>query len=189
MKINISRQNIYLLSLSVFLLIFVFIFAFALLIPEGKEYRNKRADLRKENKELKKYENFRDDVLEQLSELKSDNRNIIAAFDRSFDAVRFEKMHREYFNSLSVQEKVQLEIENKFSVYEVNTTSQINSPKSFYDFLDAVNKSDWIISVNFPIHFKREAEMIRSSFTMKVYEVTKDSNTSNVNTEDLNISN
>jgi hypothetical protein len=58
------------------------------------------------------------------------------------------------------------------------TTSQINSPKSFYDFLDAVNKSDWIISVNFPISFKREAEMIRSSFTMKVYAVAEDNNTS-----------
>ena len=178
MKNNISRQNVYLLALSVFLLIFVLIFAFAFLIPEGKEYRNKGADLRKENKELKKYENFRDDVLERLGKLKSENRNIIAAFDRSFDAVRFEKMHREYFNSLSVQEKVQLENENKFSVYEVNTTSQINSPKSFYNFLDAINKSDWIISVNFPIHFKREEEMIRSSFTMTVYGIAKDTNTS-----------
>ena len=76
MKINISRQNIYLLLLSVFLLIFVLIFAFALLIPEGKEYRNKRAELRKESAELRKYENFRDEVLEKLTQLKSDNRNI-----------------------------------------------------------------------------------------------------------------
>lgn len=181
MKINISRQNIYLLSLSVFLLIFVLIFAFAFLIPEGKEYRNKRADLRKETKELKKYENFRADVLNQLAQLKSENRNIIAAFERSFDPVRFEKMHGAHFNSLSVQEKVKLENENMFSVYEVNTTSQINSPKSFYNFLDAINKSDWIISVNFPIHFKREAEMIRSSFTMKVYKVAEDANASDLN--------
>ncbi|MDB2562406.1 hypothetical protein N9X61_02250 [Sulfurimonas sp.] len=184
MKINISRQNIYLLVLSIFLLIFVLIFAFALLIPEGKEYRNKRADLKKENIELRKYENFRDDVLEKLGELKSDNRNIIAAFDRGFDADRFEKMHRTYFNSLSVQEKIQLDSEGQFSVYEVNTTSQINSPKSFYDFLDAINKSDWIIGVNFPIHFKREAEMIRSSFTMKVYGISKDLNTSDLNTSE-----
>ncbi|MFT5659932.1 MAG: hypothetical protein ACI9TV_000565 [Sulfurimonas sp.] len=181
MKINISRQNLYLLSLSVFLLLFVLVFAFALLIPEGKEYRNKRADLKKENKELKKYQNFRDDVLDQLTDLKSENRNVIAAFDRSFDALRFEKMHRNYFNSLKVEEKIQLENDNTFSVYEVNTTSQINSPKSFYDFLDAVNKSDWIISINFPIHFKREAEMIRSSFTMKVYGIAMDSNTTDSN--------
>lgn len=181
MKISISRQNIYLLSLSVLLLIFVLIFAFALLIPEGKEYRNKRADLKKENLQLRKYENFRDDVLEQLTELKSENRNVIAAFDRSFDGKRFEKMHRAYFNSLSVEKKLQVGREDKFIVYEVNTTSQINSPKSFYDFLDAINKSDWILSVNFPIHFKREAEMIRSSFTMKVYGIANDANTKDQN--------
>jgi hypothetical protein len=56
-----------------------------------------------------------------------------------------------------------------FTIYEVNTTSKINSPKVFYNFLDSINKSDWIIGVNFPINFKREADMIRSSFTMRVY--------------------
>ena len=175
MKINISRQNLYLLIVSVFLLIFVLIFAFALLIPEGKEYRNKRAELKKENVELRKYENFRDGIQERLIELKSEKRRIITAFDTEFNADRFEKMHRDYFNTLTISAKTKSEDMDEFSVYEVNTTSQINSPKSFYDFLDAVNKSDWIIAVNFPIEFKREDEMIRSSFTMKVYSTKSDS--------------
>lgn len=169
MKISISRQNIYLLSLSIFLLLFVLIFAFSLLIPEGKAYRNKKANVKKESLELRKYENYRDDVLAKLGVLKSENRHVIAAFDRSFDAQRFEKMHKSYFNSLTIKHQTQLDNQGRFSVYEVNTTSQINSPKSFYNFLDAVNKSDWIIGVNFPIQFKRENNLIRSSFTMKVY--------------------
>lgn len=174
MNINISRQNIYLLFLSVCLLIFVLFFAFAMLIPEGKEYRNKRINIKKETKELRKYENFRNDLLQHLQEMQSDNRNIIAAFDRDFDARRFEKLNKEYFKTLEVKENTELKNEETFTVYEVNTSSQINSPKSFYDFLDAVNKSEWIIGVNFPIHFKREGEMIRSSFTMKVYGISKD---------------
>ncbi|MCD4667570.1 MAG: hypothetical protein K8R44_03100 [Sulfurimonas sp.] len=182
MNINISRQNIYLLLLSVFLLVFVLIFAFLLLIPEGKEYRNKRVELKKESTQLRKYENFRDEVLEKLTELKSENRNIITAFDREFDPKRFQKINRTYFNSLTIAPKVRGLDEDSFSVYEVNTTSQINSPKSFYDFLDAVNKSDWIIGINFPIEFKREAEMIRSSFTMKVYGISKDTNSTESNT-------
>ena len=178
MKINISRQNLYLLGLSVFLFIFVLIFSFGLLIPEGKEYRNKKADLHKEKMELRKYEDFRDEILEHHTELKSENRNIIKAFDTEFNAQRFQKTHTEYFNSLTISQKVELENENVFSVYEVQTTSAIDSPKSFYDFLDAVNKSDWIISINFPINFKREKQIIRSSFTMKVYGVAPDTNTS-----------
>lgn len=178
MKINISisRQSIYLLSLSVFLLLFVLIFSFTLLIPQGKEYRNKKSDISKGFKELRKYENFRDEVLEELTELKSENRNIIGAFKRDFNVLRFQKLHGEYFNSLSVSSKVKQENEEVFSVYEVNTTSQINSPQSFYEFLDAVNKSDWIIAVNFPIKFKRENDLIRSSFTMKVYGIAEDIN-------------
>ena len=142
MKINLSRQNIYLLSLSVFLLIFVLIFAFSILIPKGKEYRNDRADLKKESVELRKYEDFRDEVLEKLTELKSDNRHIITAFDTAFDADRFEKIHSPYFNSFKISRKTNLADEEGYSVYEVNTISEINSPTSFYDFLDAVNKSD-----------------------------------------------
>lgn len=169
MKINISRQNIYLLIVSVFLFLFVLIFAFAVLIPEGKEYRNKRILLKKESLTLQKYENFRDEILAKLTELKSQKRHIITAFDTDFNPERFQKMHKNYFNSLTISSKVEGETMENFDVYEVNTTSKINSPTSFYGFLDSVNKSDWIISINFPIEFKREDEMIRSSFTMKVY--------------------
>lgn len=66
--------------------------------------------------------------------------------------------------------------EDEFISYEVNTSSQISSPKSFYNFLESVNKSDWIISIEFPINFKRDAEMIKSNFTMKVYSVNRDTN-------------
>lgn len=178
MKINLSRQNIYLLSLSTFLLIFVLFFAFALLIPKGKEYRNKKADLKNESIELNRYTNFRDNVLERLTDLKSKNRNIMNALDTDFNAYRFEKQHRTHFKSLTIAPIIEIENEDEFRVYEVKTTSQINSPKSFYDFLDALNKGDWVISINFPINFKRENEMISSSFTMKVYGTYHDENAS-----------
>ena len=174
MNINISRPNIYLLFLSTLLLIIVLVFSFAVLIPHGKDYRKQRAELRKENKELRKYQNFSDDTLEFLQKLKSDNRRVITAFDTTFNPARFQKIHQTYFSSLSIAKKVKLENEGEFSVYEVNTTSEISSPKTFYDFLDAVNKSDWIIGVNFPIHFKRDGELIKSTFTMKVYSAQKE---------------
>ena len=170
MKMTISRQNVYLLVLSTFLLIFVLLFSFLVLIPKGKSYREQKTELYKENVELKKYQDFNEETLEILKKLQSDNRLVIAAFDTAFNAEKFEKEHKNYFQSLTLSklEKSKDE-EGEFSVYEVQTTSQINSPKSFYDFLDALNKGSWIIGVNFPIHFKREDKMIHSSFTMKVY--------------------
>jgi len=176
MKISISRQHIYLLYMLTFFLIFVLLFSFAVLIPEGKEYRKDRVEFKKESKELRRYQNFHDDVQARLKELQSENRNIITAFDASFDPYRFQKQHRDYFSALTLSKLLQVSNDNEFIAYEVNTTSEISSPKSFYDFLDAVNKSDWIISVEFPINFKRDGEMIKSSFTMKVFSANNDSN-------------
>lgn len=178
MKIDFTRQNLYLLGLSVFLLIFVLVFSFSVLIPKGKEYRIKRNDLRKDRLELKQINNFSDETVDMLQKLQTDNRHIITAFDTEFDVQRFEKQHKSFFSSLKLSKKSKIANEDDFTVYEVNTTSQISSPKSFYNFLDAVNKSDWIIGVNFPIDFKREGEIISSSFTMKVYGKYNESNSS-----------
>jgi len=169
MKINISRQNIYILTLSFLLLIFVFVFSFAFLIPEGKKYRINKIELKKENLKLRKYQDYHDEVLDRLTELKSENRHIIEAFGTEFDPQRFKKIHKDYFNTLDIVQSKTVETMDEFVVYDVNTTSHINSPKSFYNFLDALNKSDWIIGVNFPINFERSDEMIKSSFSMKVY--------------------
>ena len=173
MKISISRQNIYLLVLSIMLLIFVLIFSFFVLIPKGKEYREQRSNLNKAKFELRRHSDFNDVILQKLKELQSDSGHIITAFDTSFKPLKFQKQHSTYFTSLKLSKQERKEDDGEFSVYEVNTTSSINSPQSFYEFLDAVNKGDWIISINFPINFKRDSKIIRSSFTMKVYNTQR----------------
>lgn len=179
MKINISRQYIFLLLLATVLLIFILLFSFAVLIPKGKEYRIQRNDLRKVQRDVKRHEDFNNQTYEILKKLQSQNRHVISSLDAAFNPERFKKQHKNYFNSLSLSKMTQSSDEDGFAVYEVNTTSKINSPKVFYNFLDAVNKGDWMVQVNFPINFKREVDMIQSSFTMKVYSNQDDSNDSN----------
>ena len=178
MKINISRHQIYILLLSLFLFLFVLVFSFGLLIPQGQDYRVERTALKRELIEYNKYKTFHDETLEKLKSLQSENRHIITAFERPFSPDRFEKQHKANFSSLTVSKIERAKDEDGFAVYEVNTTSHIASPTNFYDFLDAVNKGDWIIGVNFPIKFLRDGEMIKSSFTMKVYENNRDKNSS-----------
>ena len=98
------------------------------------------------------------------------------AFDSKFNPDRFQKQYKTFFSSLTISEIQKMGAKEGFTTYEVNTTSQISSPKSFYNFLDAINKGDWIISVNFPINFVRDAELIKSSFTMQILSSVKDSN-------------
>ncbi len=169
MNINIPRQYLYLSVISLILFIFVLIFSFSVLIPNGKEYRIKRLDVKKHYKELRSYRNFHDETYGVLKKLQGKNVRIITAFDTTFNPQKFERQNKVYFSDLSVKEITFEGIQEEFAVYEVNTSSHINSPKSFYDFLDSVNKSNWIIAINFPIHFKRDKDIIESSFTMKVY--------------------
>ncbi|MBU1928096.1 hypothetical protein KKG77_03760, partial [bacterium] len=100
MKISVSRQNIYLIVTSIILLVFVLLFSFLVLIPEGKNYREQRIELKKESAELKKYKNFHDETFETLKQLQGDNRHIIEAFDAPFNPQRFEKIHKDFFSSL-----------------------------------------------------------------------------------------
>ncbi|QSZ42629.1 hypothetical protein GJV85_11090 [Sulfurimonas aquatica] len=176
MKSSISRPHIYLLVLSTLLFVFVLIFSFAVLVPSGKEYRINRVDLKKVSIDLREYEYFHDETLDVLKNLRSENRQIITAFDTVFNPQRFEKQNKNYFSSLSISPINPVAKEEEFTVYEVNTTSLISSPATFYNFLDSINKSDWIMGVDFPIDFKRDGEMIKSSFTMKVYSNSKDDN-------------
>jgi len=171
MKINMSAPNIYLLVLSTVLLLFVLLFSFLVLIPKGKQYREQRIELKKANYELRRYQNFNDKILEKLKKLQAKNRHVIVAFKTIFNPDRFEKQNTNYFKSLKLSKVDIINKKDEFDIYEVNTTSKINSPESFYKFLDALNKSDWIVGVNFPIDFKRDGNFIKSSFTMKVFTV------------------
>jgi hypothetical protein len=175
-KISMSRQHIYLLGVSIVLLVFVIAFSFLVLIPQGKDYREKRGELKLESKELNKYQDFYEETEITLKELQQKHRRVIVAFEAKFNPDRFKKQYNTYFSSLEISEIKKMDDNDGFATYEVNTTSQISSPKSFYNFLDAINKGDWIISVNFPINFVRDAELIKSSFTMQILSSVKDSN-------------
>ena len=173
MKINIPRPTLYLISISFVLFLLILLFSFLVLIPKGKEYRKERIEVKKARKELRKYQNFHDQTVEDLQVLQKKNRNTIVAFDTVFNQGRFEKQYRSYFSSLALSKLQNSVKDDEFVSYEVNTTSQISSPKSFYEFIEALNKADWIIGVNFPIAFKRDGELIKSSFTMKIYRTDK----------------
>ena len=180
---KLSRQNLYLLIITLFLLIFVLLFAFAVLIPAGKDYRQARSVTNKHSIELSQYQQLNDETFQELKSLQEKYRNVITAFDNSFDQERFIAQNRRFFQNLQISKMSKLDEKQPFDLYEVNATSKIDSPVVFYNFLDSLNKGNWIIGVNFPIHFKRDGELINSSFTMRVYNISDGRNESNATKE------
>lgn len=164
-----NRQTLYIIILSLVLLIGVVLFSIFLLIPKGKEYRTLRLESKKEYQQLDLAQQQHDLILNRLNEMKEQNAHTITAFETPFNPNRFERLYRKEFSDLYLTEVTTFENNGSFKVYEVNATSNITSPESFYKFVEGVNKSKWIIGVNFPIHFERDGDKIRSSFTMRVH--------------------
>jgi hypothetical protein len=164
-----KRQTLFVVILSLILLIGVTAFSFFFLIPKGKEYRSLRLESKKEFQEFELTQNRFDNMKNRLDDLKKVHKHTIGAFDKPFDPGRFEHLYKKEFTDLYLTEVANVESNGSFKVYEVNATSKITSPKSFYEFLENINKSEWVIGVNFPIHFERDGDKIRSSFTMKVH--------------------
>lgn len=180
---KLSRQNLYLLIITLFLLIFILLFAFSVLIPAGKDYRQARSVTNKHSIELSQYQQLSDETFQELKSLQEKHRNVITAFDNQFNQERFIAQNRRFFQNLQISKISKLDEKLPFDLYEVNATSKIDSPVVFYNFLDSLNKGNWIIGVNFPIHFKRDGELINSSFTMRVYNISDGRNESNVTKE------
>lgn len=175
MKFHISRMMVHLLIATVVCLIIVLLFAFIFLIPSGKEYRMARMESKKVSYHVDAIQAEYDKVYAKLKGMQTDNRHIIGAYKNIFNAERFKKMYESHFENLSLFELTAHSQDGDFAVYEVNASSLIHSPQGFYDFLDAVNRSDNIIGVNFPIHFERDGNLIKSSFTMHVYAASQKS--------------
>lgn len=173
MNLEMNNRTFYLLLLSFFLMVSIFIFSFLFLIPKGKEYRTLRLENKKESRILDTSREERDRMQEKLEKLEEKHKRTIKAFKTTFNPQKFTQLYEKDFQDLFLSEIEMSDHNGSFKIYEVNATTKINSPETFYHFLDKVNHSSWIIGVNFPIHFEREGDLIKSSFTMKVHHFSQ----------------
>lgn len=155
-------------------MIVIFLFTFLVLVPTGKEYRQTRILYKKALAENNQIQEEHDQKLATMKELKSKNRHVLNSFSNIFNPKLFVEKNQKFFKKLDINEVKFKEDQADFKVYEVNAVSSLASPKSFYDFLQAINKSDYIIKVDFPINFVRKHDLITANFNIRVYKAVKD---------------
>lgn len=164
-----GHQTLYLVLFSFLLLGSVVVFSLFFLIPKGKEYRVMRLESKKEEQLLSMAKERLAKEERKLAKLSKTHEVTLKAFKTPFNSKKFTEEYRHAFHDLYLTELESGENNGSFKIYEVNATTKITSPQTFYEFLEKINKSPWIISVNFPINFEREGEWIKSSFTMRVH--------------------
>jgi uncharacterized membrane protein len=174
MRAGINMRTLYLIILTMVLLVSIIVFSFFLLIPKGKEYRSLRLENKKEQMAMDSTREQYDEMEKKLNKLEEKNKEMLKAYRTVFDPVKFTKLNRSELQDLYLTELQDADHNKSFKVYEVNATTKITSPEVFYHFLDKVNHSGWIIGVHFPVHFERDKDLIKLSFTMKVYHVSEE---------------
>ncbi|MCX6061779.1 MAG: hypothetical protein NT103_05980 [Campylobacterales bacterium] len=173
MNIRIYYRTFYLILLSLLLMVSIIAFSTFVLIPKGKEYRSLRLENKKEQAIMDTTREHYDVTEKKLQKLEEKNKETIKAYRAAFDPEKFTRLNRTQLQDLFLTELNVTDQNKSFKVYEVNATTKITSPEVFYHFLEKVNHSGWIIGVHFPVHFEREKDLIKLSFTMKVHHLSE----------------
>lgn len=175
---NTKLSDADIIKILIYIVIFVLIvmlFVFVIIIPNVKDFRiEKKLERRAYNAYSKVY-NYLENRQEILKNLKSDNLKIINSFENKFDQNAFQELLNTYFAQNSYKKIDQKGYRENFIVYELNVTTDLETPTKFYQFLDHLNRFDNIIKTDFPIQFESNGNTINSSFKIEVYEINASS--------------
>jgi len=167
MRLTPSDESIFLLALSTFLLILILLFSFLILVPKMQNYRTQDIKLQEITSTLNTYKKIKQQLSLSLEKSKITNQHLLAALKQDFDIEVFYNKYKNYFKTMQIcKEKSPKE----YDLYDINTILDKSSYKIFYNFIDSINKSKWIIKIDTPIRLKRDTKNdIDISFSIKVY--------------------
>jgi hypothetical protein len=166
-KIDIVKLLIYLLF---FIVITLFMVLF-LIVPNIKEYRSTMSLYKKALVHKTRVENVLAEREKEFSDLSNENRRAITSFMHKFKADNFVAYAGTFFSDVSLVEAEKKGYRDEFVEYELSVSSQLKSPTKFYDFLEGLNRYENIIQADFPIYMESNESTIKSSFTIKVYDI------------------
>lgn len=151
-------------------LILLFILIFAVVIPAVKKYREVNRLYAQSRAEFMAAQQEHDDILDRLKVLQSKHRKVIGAFEKRWDRDLFLQSAGKFFKKAELKE-VDINITDpRFKIYELNAVTKMESPQSFYRFLDNLANLPFVIQADFPIAFKANGGDIEGVFKIRVFE-------------------
>jgi hypothetical protein len=170
---NSSKSTMkFLIYMSIFIVI-VLAFVLLYVMPSIKEYKSAKSEYFYTNEENSQLEIKKNDILEQLKKLKSDNKNVITHFYRDFNSSKFHTLVQKYFENISL-EKLQSKSDNSaLEIYKFNATVKENNPRMLYNFINDLKSYENIIKINFPIEISTRDRNLNIDFHISVYSMTR----------------
>jgi len=184
MKLKITKPNIKIPKIKIYgidviknflfftLYIFITLLAIAIFIaPSIKHFKKNQNEYYKIKAEYTSVKNQYNLTLNSLNKLKKQNAKIINAFRRDFDEKNFKLFAEKFMKIKTIKKDKTKPYKNDFlkTTYYVKAT--INSPKNFYDFIDALKNYKYIIRVYFPIDFTKKNKNIELTLKIEHYRL------------------
>jgi len=158
----------------------LFILIFALAIPAVKAYKSAREDYLAQKHRYESAKARYDTVFERYKNLKVKHRKILEAFENRWDEARFVTAAKNYFDTFTMRLLENNTTEGRYRIYEISAKTSMDTPRKFYNFLDALPNMPYVVAADFPIAFQAvDNRTIEGVFRVRVYEERRENNASN----------
>ncbi len=161
-------------------LVLLFILIFALVIPAVKSYKSVRESFTAQKERFERAKERYDTVFDRYRALKAKHRKVLEAFENRWDEARFAQTAQSYFDTFSMRLLENNATDGRYRLYEINAKTSMDTPRKFYNFLDALPNMPYVVAADFPIAFQAvDNRTIEGVFRVRVYEERGENNASN----------
>ncbi|NPA11476.1 MAG: hypothetical protein GXO62_04465 [Epsilonproteobacteria bacterium] len=109
--------------------------------------------------------------LKELNKLKRSNAKIIHAFRRKFNQANFKHFASKYMQIVSIEKNATKTYKTDFLTTTYFVKAKIDSPKNFYDFVEALKNYKYLLKVYFPIDFTKDKDKILLTLKIEHYRL------------------
>ena len=158
-----------------FLLFFLFFVIFILLLvvlvaPTIKKFKEIKYNYYTTKTKIDNLQNKLDKLSTTYKKLYKENHKIILAFKMGFNKESFKTFSSKYMKIDSFKDINSSFYQNKFIKKTYIVTATLNSPISFYKFIDATKSANNVLKVYYPVVFKAKNGDLKLLYKLEVFK-------------------
>ena len=161
-----------------FLLFFLFFIIFMILLvflvaPTIKKFKEVKHDYYSTKIKADKIQNKLDKLTLQYKKLYKANHKIILDFKMNFNKESFKIFSSKYMKITNIEDKNSSIYEKEFIEKFYIISATLNSPTSFYKFINDIKKTNNVLKVYYPVVFKAKNGDIKLLYKLESFKAMK----------------
>lgn len=162
------------LKFMIFILVFlitVMLFVFLVVIPSIKTFKSKKAHYLHQLKMEERLRSKQTTLQQEYNRTVAKYAEKLKAFEHPFDKNAFLETAGHYFNHVTLTAQGAKKSESGLQIYRFQADFDANTPLQFYHFVDALQKMESVVKINFPIEVDAQNSKIHLRFNISVYQL------------------